>query len=140
MADTIPMSSLSLAAARRVLDAAIAEAEALAVNVCVAVSDPSGLPIVTARMDGAPRLSADLSRHKAATVTAFNGVPTHIWWPAIADDPALRHFVPHLPQFVILGGGIPVTVDGQLVGAVGVSGASAEQDQAIAETAVVVLS
>ena len=140
MADTIPMTSLSLAAARRVLDAALAHAESVGVMVCIAVVDPSGLPIVAARMDGAPRLSVDLARHKAATVVSFNGVPTHFWWPAIAEDDALRHAVPQFPDFMILGGGIPLTVAGELVGAIGASGGSPEQDQQIAEAAAAILS
>ena len=133
--DVVPMSSLSLSAAQRVADAAVAAARASGVAVCVAVSDPSGEPIVTVRMDGAPRLSADVARNKAYTVASFNGMPTHAWWPAIADDPALVHGLTHTPRLVIFAGGAPIRIDGALVGAVGVSGGSAEQDRAIAEAA-----
>lgn len=133
--DVVPMSSLSLSAAQRVADAAVAAARASGVAACVAVSDPSGEPIVTVRMDGEPRLSAGVARNKAYTVASFNGMPTHVWWPAIADDPALVHGLTHTPQLVIFGGGVPIRIDGALVGAVGVSGGSAEQDRAIAEAA-----
>ena len=133
--DVVPMSSLSLSAAQRVADAAVAAARASGVAACVAVSDPSGEPIVTVRMDGAPRLSAGVAHNKAFTVASFNGMPTHVWWPAIADDPALVHGLTHTPQLVIFGGGVPIRIDGALVGAVGVSGGSAEQDRAIAEAA-----
>jgi uncharacterized protein GlcG (DUF336 family) len=91
-------------------------------------------------MDGAPRLSAEIARNKAYTVASFNGLPTHVWWPVIADDPALVHGITHTPRLVIFGGGVPVLVGSQLVGAVGVSGGSAEQDRAIAETAAAVIS
>ena len=133
--DVVPMSSLSLSAAQRVADAAVAAARMHGVAACVAVSDPSGEPIVTVRMDGAPRLSADVARNKAYTVASFNGMPTHAWWPAIADDPALVHGLTHTPRLVIFAGGAPIRIDGALVGAVGVSGGSAEQDRAIAEGA-----
>ncbi len=133
--DVVPMNSLSLSAAQRVADAAIAAARTHGVAACVAVSDPSGEPIVTVRMDGAPRLSAEIARNKAFTVASFNGLPTHVWWPVIADDPALVHGITHTPRLVIFGGGAPIRIDGGLVGAVGVSGGSTEQDRAIAEAA-----
>lgn len=105
------------------------------VRACIAVSDPSGEPIVTARMDGAPRLSAEIARNKAFTVASFNGLPTHVWWPVIADDPALVHGITHTPRLVIFAGGVPVYIDGALVGAVGVSGGSSDEDRSIAEAA-----
>ena len=133
--DVVPMNSLSLSAAQRVADAAVAAARTHGVAACVAVSDPCGEPIVTVRMDGAPRLSADIARNKAYTVASFNGLPTHVWWPVIADDPALVHGITHTPRLIIFGGGAPIRIDGALVGAVGVSGGSTEQDRAIAEAA-----
>lgn len=138
--DVIPMNMLSLSAAQRVADAAVSSARAHGVAACIAVSDPSGEPIVTVRMDGAPRLSAEIARNKAYTVASFNGLPTHVWWPAIAEDPALVHGLTHTPRLVVFGGGVPVRIDGALVGAVGVSGGSSEQDRAIAEAAVETLS
>jgi glc operon protein GlcG len=137
--DVIPMNALSLRAAQRVAEAAISAAQSHGVTVCIAVSDPSGEPIVTVRMDGAPRLSAEIARNKAYTVASFNGLPTHVWWQAIADEPALVHGITHTPRLIVFGGGIPVLVDGALVGAVGVSGGSADQDRAIAEAAATTL-
>ena len=131
--DVIPMSVLSLSAAQRVAEAAVAAARSHGVAACIAVSDPSGEPIVTMRMDGAPRLSAEIARNKAYTVASFNGMPTHVWWPAIAEDPALVHGLTHTPRLVVFGGGVPVRIEGALVGAVGVSGGSSEQDRLIAE-------
>lgn len=130
--DLIPMDTLSFGAAQRVVDAAVAAARDRRVAVCIAVSDVSGEPIVTVRMDGAPRLSADVARDKAYSVTAFNGMPTDQWWPAIADDPALVHGFVKTRQLVVFGGGVPVRVNGKLVGAVGVSGGSTDQDREIA--------
>ena len=129
------MHALSLSAAQRVAAAATDAARSLGVAACVAVSDPSGEPIVTMRMDGAPRLSAEIARNKAYSVASFNGLPTHVWWPAIANDPALVHGLTHTSRLVIFGGGVPVLIDGAMVGAVGVSGGSSEQDREIAEAA-----
>ncbi len=134
--DVIPANVLSLSAAQRVADAAIAAALTQGVSVCIAVCDPSGEPIVTVRMDGAPRLSAGVALNKAYTVASFNGMPTHAWWPLLADDPALVHGFTETPRLVIFAGGVPVRVNGGVVGAVGVSGGSSAQDRAIAEAGV----
>jgi glc operon protein GlcG len=133
MSDTIAIQSLSLSAARRVLDAALAHAEANGWNMCVTVADPSGEAIISARMDMAPRLSAEIARNKAFTVASFGGMPTHLWWPAIQNEPSLVHGITHTPRLIVFGGGVPVLVAGVLAGAVGVSGGSAEQDRECAE-------
>jgi uncharacterized protein GlcG (DUF336 family) len=138
--DLIPMNTLSLSAAQRIADTAVIAAQSHGVSACIAVTDPTGEPIVTVRMDGAPRLSAEVARNKAFTVASFNGQPTHGWWPAIADDPSLVHGITHTPRLIVFAGGVPVRVDGALVGAVGVSGGSADQDRAIAEAAADALS
>jgi glc operon protein GlcG len=137
--DVIPMNTLSLSAAQRIAAAAIAAAQSHGVTVCIAVSDRSGEPIATMRMDGAPLLSAGIARNKAYSVVAFKGMATNLWWPAIGHDPNLVHGLSHIPGLVIVGGGVPVQVNGELVGAVGVSGASADQDQAIAESAAAIV-
>lgn len=132
MADLLPMSTLSLTAARRVLDAAVAHATSIGLAACVTVADPSGEPILTARMDGAPRLSAQIATNKAWTVASFNGLPTDAWWGLIRDEPALVHGITHTPRLTIFGGGVAIRSNGELVGAIGVSGGSAEQDAEVA--------
>ena len=130
--DVLPMNSLSLGGAQRVAEAAIASARSKDVAVCIAVCDPAGAAIVTIRMDGAPRLSAEVALNKAYSVAAFKGVPTENWWPMLADDPALVHGLTHTDRLIVFGGGVPVKIDGSLVGAIGVSGGSAQQDCDIA--------
>jgi glc operon protein GlcG len=132
-ADVVSMNSLSLGAARRVADSAIAAATSKDVAACIAICDPSGAAIITLRMDGAPRLSAEVALNKAYTVAVFNGMPTHEWWPLLADDPALVHGFPHTDRLVVFPGGVPVLVDDAVVGAIGVSGGSSQQDREIAE-------
>jgi uncharacterized protein GlcG (DUF336 family) len=127
------MSALSLSAAQRVADAAIADARSRDVAACIAICDPAGAPILTIRMDGAARLCAEIALNKAYSVAAFNGMPTHKWWPILADDPALVHGFPQTPRLIVFAGGVPVHIDGSVVGAVGVSGGSTEQDREIAQ-------
>ena len=135
-ADVVPMNALSLGAAQRVADAAIAAAGAKGVRACIAICDPAGEPIVTIRMDGAARLCAGIALNKAYSVSAFNGMPTHDWWPVLADDPALVHGFTNTPRLTVFAGGVPVRIDGKVVGSVGVSGGSSQQDREIAEAGV----
>lgn len=135
MADTTAAATLTLDGARKVLDAALAAAAEMGVAFCIAVTDPSGEPIATARMDGAPRLSAGIASDKAFSVTGFGGMPTDRWWDIVKDDGALLHGLTLTPRLTIFGGGVPIVSDGALVGAIGVSGGSAEQDTEIAEAA-----
>jgi glc operon protein GlcG len=131
--DVVPMNALSLNAAQRVAEAASSVARSKDIAACIAVCDPSGAAIVTMRMDGAPRLSAEVALNKAYSVAVFNGMPTDKWWPLLADDPALVHGFTHTDRLVVFAGGVPVLVDGEVVGAVGVSGGSSEQDRQIAQ-------
>jgi glc operon protein GlcG len=140
MADTISMNSLSLDAARRILAAAEAKAVAMGVPSCICVSDPSGDPIISVRMDGAPRMSADIAKNKAWTVASFLGIPTDKWWPTIESEPALVHGLTNTPRLIVFGGGLPIHIGGALVGAIGVSGGSAEQDREIASAGADLLS
>ena len=132
-ADTVRSDSISLAAARRVLDAALAHAESMSRAMCITVCDPAGDPVLSARMDGAPRLTAQIAADKAWTVASFNGLPTHDWWPMIEHDPALVHGITQTPRLVVFGGGVALRVEGRVVGAIGVSGGSSADDRAVAE-------
>jgi glc operon protein GlcG len=131
--DLIPMNSLSLAAAERIVVAAQAHARKIGVPMCICVVDPAGDPIISVRMDNAPRLSAGIACNKAWTVASFVGVPTHAFWPMIENDAALVHGLTETPRLVVFGGGVPVNVNDALVGAIGVSGGSADQDREVAE-------
>jgi glc operon protein GlcG len=119
-------------AADRAVAAAVQRARVEGVAVCVAVADPGGNLVAFARMDGAPLLSAQIAQDKAYTVAAFNGVPTGEWYGMISGEPALLHGIVHTARLVVFGGGVPVLDGGRLVGAVGVSGGSAEQDVLVA--------
>jgi len=137
--DMVQHSSISLAGARRVLAAALTEAEALGVAVCIAVSDRAGHLVAFGRMDAAPLLSVQLAQDKAYTVSAF-GVATHDWWDLVREEPPLLHGIVKTDRLVIFGGGVPVRAGGELVGGVGVSGGSPEQDRRIAAAGAAALS
>ena len=66
-------------------------------------------------------------------MAAFGGLPTSDWWRMLESEPALLHGIVTTERLIIFGGGVPLVADGRTVGAVGVSGGSAEQDVRIAE-------
>lgn len=126
---------ISFAGARRVLDAAVARATELGTPVCVEIVDPSGEPVLAARMDGAALMSSRIAADKAYTVVAFNGRDTEVWVPGLASKPEVLEGLNKMPRFCILGGGVGLWSEGELIGAVGVSGASVEQDVEVAKAA-----
>ena len=130
---TTQQLTLIYAGARAVLEASVERAHLLGVPVNIAVADRAGNLLAFARLDGAPLMSASIAQDKAYTVSAFNGMPTHEWFQPNPDEPALREGIVHRDRLVIFGGGVPIIRNGETVGAVGVSGGSAEQDREIAE-------
>jgi len=135
----LPISTLSYAGARAVLDAALAKATELGVAVNIAVCDAGGNPLTFARMDGAALLSGPIATDKAYSVVAFLGLPTSAWEGILKDNPTLRDGLLQRERLVIFGGGLPVVVAGAIVGAVGVSGGSVSEDEEIAAAGVAAL-
>lgn len=132
MADVTTQVTVAAEGAQKALAAAQAKSEEMGVPVCITVADAAGRMLAFLRMDGAPVLSAQLSQDKAYTVTAFS-LPTADWYPMIKDEPALLHGIVKADRLMIFGGGVPITHGDVIIGAVGVSGGSAEEDAAIAE-------
>ncbi len=125
--------SATLHAAQRVIAAAIEAAEALAVDVCIAVTDGAGHLLAMVRMDRAPLLCIQIAQDKAYSVAAFGGLPTSDWWRMLESEPALLNGIVKTDRLTVFGGGVPLVADGRTVGAVGVSGGSSEQDIRVAE-------
>lgn len=137
MSDVVPTAQISSPGARRVLDAALAAADDLGVAVVVWVVDPGGDDVTMARMDGSPLLSRQVARDKAWTAVAF-GRPSGWWAETIRDDLGLEA-LGRGNRLMPVPGGVPLRVDGAVVGGLGVSGATAEQDEAIATAGAAVL-
>lgn len=111
--------------------AAIAHAESLGIRINVAVTDASGTLAGFLRMPSAFLHSIDIAIDKAYTAASF-GFPTSQWPELLAGDEALRLGIVHRPRLVVFGGGLPAKENGALIGGIGVSGGSAEQDEACA--------
>jgi glc operon protein GlcG len=120
--------SLSLAAARRIIGAAEAEANKRGVGVVTVVVDESGNVIALARMDAAQVASIEVGIGKARTAAIFRR-PSRVFEEQIRNG---RVAALALAGATPLQGGIPVLLDGVVIGAVGVSGDSPQVDEEIA--------
>jgi uncharacterized protein GlcG (DUF336 family) len=127
-------ASLTHAQARRILDAGIAKAEQIGQPMNIAVVDAGGHLVAFGRMDGAIKASIDISTRKAVTSVLMNA-PTAALMELVQPGAELYGLEQLSGGMVVFGGGIPLHVDGELVGAVGVSAGSAEQDVAVATAA-----
>ncbi len=122
-------------AAHLAVAAATEHAHSLGIAVNVAVTDASGTLMAFLRMNGAFLHSIDISIDKAYTAAGF-GFPTSAWEQMFANDEALRTGLSTRPRLVGIGGGLPIHEDGVRIGAIGVSGGSAEQDEACAQAGI----
>ena len=131
---TIVKKSIDIATAEQAIDAAAKKAAELGLNMCIAVNDESGDLKAFRRMDGAPKLSIQIAEDKAYTAASF-GMPTHAWYDFIKDDPPLLHGITHTPRLIVFGGGFPIVLEGEVVGAIGISGGHYNQDMECARAA-----
>jgi glc operon protein GlcG len=125
---TLEKKVLSLAAARKIVAAAEAEAHTRGVGVVIAVVDSSGTIIELTRMDTAQVASVNVGIGKARTAAIYRR-PSRDFEEQIKSG---RIAALALADATPLQGGVPVLVDGKVVGAVGVSGDTPQVDEAIA--------
>jgi uncharacterized protein GlcG (DUF336 family)/mannose-6-phosphate isomerase-like protein (cupin superfamily) len=127
---TADKKTLTLDGAERVIAAAKAKAQELkSPGGVIAVVDAGGNLMALARLDGTFAAGANISIGKARTAVLFQK-PTKVFEDIINKG---RTAMAALPDFTPLQGGIPVVLDGQIIGGVGVSGASsAAQDEELA--------
>jgi uncharacterized protein GlcG (DUF336 family) len=126
MANVVKKLSVSYELARKMVDAAVEKARELGVSENVAIVDDGGNLKAFGRMDRAPILSTEIAQNKA--YTALFGVSTQDFFNFIQGDPSLLAGIPTLARVAAYGGGFPIKVDGEIVGAIGVSGAPTVQN------------
>ena len=117
--------TLTLDAARKVAAAAEAEARKNNWNVAIAVVDDGGQLMLFHRLDGAKLVAIDIAMRKARTAVFFQQETKGLEEEVTKGG---RTALLPIADFMPLEGGIPLIVDGQVVGAVGVSGATGTQD------------
>ncbi len=129
----VPQYTIDALAANTAVRAAVEHAASLGASVNVAVVDRAGVLIAFLRMPGAFVHSIDIAIDKAYTAASF-GLPTGQWHEALqSHSAAVREGIVRRPRFVGFGGGLPIVVNDQRIGGIGVSGGSEEQDDAIAQ-------
>jgi uncharacterized protein GlcG (DUF336 family) len=133
--------SLTLEDAKRMLSAAEAKAASLGIAYNIAVVDAGGHLLAFIRQDGALIGSIDLAIDKAVTarIFDFDKATSDLASLAQSGKPLFGIQESNAGKVVIFGGGIPVMFDGSIVGAVGASAGTVEQDIAVAEAAIAAL-
>jgi glc operon protein GlcG len=130
MADTVASLKLTSDGAMRLLQAAIAKAKEMKVPQCISVVDTGGHLLAFCRMDGAFALSVDTSLMKAMTAASY-GIPTG----GIEAGIDIKLAIATQGKRINLPGGLPVIVDGHVIGAIGVGSGTGEQDRQVANAA-----
>ena len=125
MTNVIKKHSISYELAQKMADRAMAKARELGVSENVAILDDGGNLKAFSRMDGAPIPTIEIAQNKA--YTALFGVSTQDFFNFIQGDPSLLTGIPTLARVAAWGGGFPIKVNGEVIGAIGVSGAPAVQ-------------
>lgn len=131
---SIAKRTIDSATASRMIEAAAAKARDLKKAMCIAITNEAGQLKAFLAMDGVGHLAIDMAQNKAWTASSF-GIPTHVWWDFIKNDPPLLHGITHTPRLVTFGGGYPILEEGQMIGAIGVSGGHYSDDMEVARAA-----
>ena len=122
--------ALTLAEANRMIQAAIAKSAELKVSVSIAVCDPGGNLLAFNRMDGTSSVSAIVAQGKAAASAGFGRASGTLQ----ADSPVIQAVIATMGgRMLPARGAVPVIKNGELVGAIGGSGATAEEDEVCAQ-------
>jgi uncharacterized protein GlcG (DUF336 family) len=129
------MTTDLLTIAKQIADRAEAESAKQEVPVAVTLNDTHGNVVLTHRMTGAPAFSLELAERKAYT-SALVGISTADLVPLVQPGAELYPLLAVSGgRYSAMGGGVPLTSEGQLIAGVGVSGGTTEQDIAIVEAA-----
>jgi len=127
---------LTLNDARLVLEGAEARAKAIGVDMDIAVVDDGGHLLAFIRMDNARVTSIDVAISKAFTAACARRATHEYAAVAGAGGPAFGIHVSNQGRFMIVGGGLPIFVNGVIAGGVGCSSGSPEQDREVAQAGI----
>jgi uncharacterized protein GlcG (DUF336 family) len=140
MGTTFQKTSVSAEATRAIIDAAAQKATELGIAVSMYIVDESGVIKAFSRMDSAPLVSVDAARKKALTAVGYGLATGESWYGFMKDDPIMLNGVQQFHDFILLGGGLPIFIDGALAGALGISGGHYNQDEECAKAGLSALS
>ena len=127
-------NNLSLEKARKIIRAGERKAKEMNITAVFAVVNPEGNLIIEERMDNAILVSVEVAYKKAYTAAALKLNTQDL--TALVQPGAMFYGLQSDPKYIVFGGGMLLKVDGKIVGAVGVSGGSAQEDMEIAKACV----
>ena len=127
-------NNLSLEKARKIIRAGEKKAKEMNLSAVFAVVNSEGNLIIEERMDNAILLSVEVAYKKAYTAAALKLNTQDL--TALVQPGAMFYGLQSDPKYIVFGGGMLLKVDGKIVGAVGVSGGSAQEDMEIAKACV----
>lgn len=107
-------------------------------HICISIVCPKGSILVSLNMNKAPLHSAKIAFDKAYTSASF-GLASHCWKQKLADKQDTLNALSLQPNFTPLGGGLALMHKEQVIGAIGVSGATEAQDMQCAQVAITTL-
>ena len=125
---------LTLAQAQKIIQAAIAQSQTIGIKAGITVVDAHGDLVAAARMDGARFITADVSKGKAS-VSAMFGQPSAAMEQQKDMAPMQSLLLMSGGRLVFRQGAVPIMQGGEMLGAVGVSGGSPQQDEDVAKAA-----
>ena len=132
-------ATVTLADAKRMLSAAEIKATSLGIAYNIAIVDAGGHLVAFVRQDGALIGSIDLAIDKAMTARFFDRTTSELATLAQSGKPLFGIQESNAGKVVIFGGGVPIVSQGNIVGAVGTSAGTVEQDIEVAEAAIAAL-
>ena len=127
-------NNLSLEKARKIIRAGEKKAKEMNIAAVFAVVNPEGNLIIEERMDNAILVSVEVAYKKAYTAAALKLNTQDL--TALVQPGAMFYGLQSDPKYIVFGGGMLLKVDGKIVGAIGVSGGSAQEDIEIAKACV----
>jgi uncharacterized protein GlcG (DUF336 family) len=131
-----PYETVTLAEAKQMLSAGEAKAASLGIAYNIAVVDAGGHLVAFVRQDGALIGSIDLAIDKATTARLFDKTTSELATLAQSGRPLFGIQESNSGKVVIFGGGVPIVSEGSIIGAVGTSAGTVEQDIEVAQAAI----
>ena len=134
--EVITVRRLSIDDARVLIEGAEEKSREIGIPMCSAVTDEAGNLLAFTRMDGAKISSIDIAISKAFTGAAAKKGTHEYNQLAVPGKPTFGIHVTNRGRFSIIGGGLPIIINDEVVGGIGISGGTAEDDLVVAQGAV----
>lgn len=133
MENSVTCALITHEAALKAANAAVDKALEMDVRLSIAVVDKTADPVAFIRMQGAMGISTDLSYKKARCAARLGVAPQVVEELLAQENTRVKEGLLGHPDFVLIGGGVPIYENGLLIGAIGVSGGTEQQDMACAQ-------